>query len=575
MARVWPLRSQNELRRLSSRAEAVLYVAFREQLPGDVLVLHEFRWIDCPRGWAPTDAESDFVVFDPHRGILVVEVKGGEVKYDPDIGWRGRNVDGWHRVTDPFEQGKKGKYAVLSELGQNPQWPKAKIVLGHAAFFPDVSGKEQFARRPDAALAIIGDSTDITAVESWVAKAFAYWKGDTTSLRPLETEGLALAESTLCRRINVRPLLSHSMLAEEEKRVELTEQQSRILEVLPWKNRAVVPGGAGTGKTVIAAELARRCVAAGLRTALLCYNSPLATVLQRTLVTSNKLLVLDYHQFCYWAIREAKRESGVDLLAEAEIEYPGEDFFTVQLPFALLAGSERVSHRFDAIIVDEGQDFNRDYWLSIRLYLQDESRSHLFIFCDDNQAIYASTIDYPADYYFSPLRRNCRNTDAIHEISYRFYRGDEQTTPPDIPGAPIQVLVRPTISVQARTIAAVIRQLITVEKVNPSDIAVLTPSLAKRSYHEALQNVASFPTGGAECYDLDRVRVDTVKRFKGLEAAVVFVWDPYELEIEAGAELVYVGLSRAKSRLIVVGDHRVNAFVGPKGVSPRVDSLLD
>jgi hypothetical protein len=550
---------------MPSHAEAELYEAFREQLPDDVLVLHSFAWLECPRGWPPRDAESDFVVLDPNRGILVVEVKGGSVLYDPQRGWHGESRSGPFPITDPFEQGRKGKFAVLHELQENKRWPRPKIVLGHAAFFPDITGKDQFVQRPDVVRAIVGDRTDIHSLDLWIRGVFAWWRGDGNQLRALGADGLSLAEEVFCSRIEVRPLLSQILAVEEEHRIELTEQQSRILEVLAFKHRAVVQGGAGTGKTVIAAELARRCTSADLRTAVLCYNAPLASVLQRSLAGTGAL-VLDYHAFCHWAVREAEREHSVDMLALAEREFPGEGFFTVQLPFALLTASEYVTTRFDAIIVDEGQDFSKDYWMSIRMFLKDEAQGYLHIFADDNQLLYQDTTDYPMDYHFSPLRQNCRNTDAIHDLAYCYYDHDESTSPPGIPGHPIEVLMHPSIGTQACGIARAVQTLIRNHGLRRSDIAVLTPSLSKNAYADALAQFAQFEIGDAESADSNLVRLDTVKRFKGLEAQLVFLWDPIELESEVGRELLYVGFSRAKSRLIVVGDARTASFIGDRGI---------
>jgi len=47
------------------------------------------------------------------------------------------------------------------------------------------------------------------------------------------------------------------------------------------------------------------------------------------------------------------------------------------------------------------------------------------------------------------------------------------------------------------------------------------------------------------------VRLDTVNRFKGLEAEVVILWGLDGLDLCEHEELLYVGLSRAKSLLIV------------------------
>jgi superfamily I DNA/RNA helicase len=49
------------------------------------------------------------------------------------------------------------------------------------------------------------------------------------------------------------------------------------------------------------------------------------------------------------------------------------------------------------------------------------------------------------------------------------------------------------------------------------------------------------------------VLLETVNRFKGLESQIIFLWGLDGLDLRANEELLYVGLSRAKSLLIIYG----------------------
>jgi hypothetical protein len=74
-------------------------------------------------------------------------------------------------------------------------------------------------------------------------------------------------------------------LANEEAADALTEHQAVVLDAIQLLNRVEVRGGAGSGKTFLAMEQARRLSAKGHRVALVCYSHGLASYLER--ITAN------------------------------------------------------------------------------------------------------------------------------------------------------------------------------------------------------------------------------------------------------------------------------------------------
>jgi superfamily I DNA/RNA helicase len=74
--------------------------------------------------------------------------------------------------------------------------------------------------------------------------------------------------------------------------------------------------------------------------------------------------------------------TGRNLLAEAQDAYPGDSVkhqFDVQMPYALALSNELLEEKFDAIVVDEAQDFSDEYWFAIEELLRDEvSASFIF-----------------------------------------------------------------------------------------------------------------------------------------------------------------------------------------------------
>lgn len=556
MTEVRPSLSEAQLRRLPSRAEARVYETCRAGIGDRRIVLFSLPWIRVSPHGTARDGETDFIVFDEDMGVLIIEVKGGGIHLDSATGqWTSVSRHGAHHaIKDPFGQAKAEKYALLEYLKSEPAWSRAGVrpTLGHAVLFPDLDRTEAL-RGPDRPAAITGWRGDISALSAWIDGVFGYWSGGTES--GLGATGMAAVKRLFFSDLEVAPLLSTVIEEEEVERVRLTEDQGRVLRVLGRRRRAVVSGGAGTGKTLLALQKARDLASEGMQTLLVCYNRPLANHLARCCDDVDGLDAMSFHQLCDRVVREASDSSGVDLIQDAAMANPGANRFDVHLPHALAMATEVVSTRYDAIVVDEAQDFGQEYWFPIELLLRKGAESTLFLFYDHNQALYRRVSTFPiADEPFL-LTRNCRNTSFIHQAAYAYYRGEE-TEPPSIEGGPVECLDAPSRGSQAKRLHACICSLIQEQRVDAESLAVLVPSRGHSDFYDLLQG-RPLPrpcSWAVEQYGTKNgVRVDTWQRFKGLEASVVFLWGVDELDPENDQEVLYVGLSRAKSRLFLVG----------------------
>ncbi|MEQ9260034.1 MAG: AAA family ATPase, partial [Roseovarius sp.] len=351
-------------------------------------------------------------------------------------------------------------------------------------------------------------------------------------------------------------LLSARLKEEEEKRIELTERQAGILDFLQRQRRVMIAGGAGTGKTLIAKEKASRLAGEGMRVLLLCYNRGLADHLREQCASIEGLDVASFHQVCDLWTRRVLAESGVDLLAEARREYPGADLFNHLMPIALSNAVDRSGGIYDAIIVDEAQDFADDFWLPVEMLLTDPESGLLYVFLDENQDIYRRSASIPIHGEPLVLDRNCRNTAAIHEAAYRHYRGG-LVQRSAIAGSPVEFLNAPTLEQQAKQIGQLVTRLTQTEGILAHEIAVLLCTARNRATCEKLLSQCPLPKtlrlGRIEDYGPDSLTVDTVARFKGLERAVIIVWEFADCDPDRDRETFYVGLSRAKSLLFICG----------------------
>lgn len=564
MTTILPELSDVQLAELPSQAEAKVYRALRDGLSKDFVVLFEVGWILRREEEKAHDGETDFLVCHPKLGYVCIEVKGGGVAFDAATGdWY--SVDRHrqkHAINNPISQALKAKYAIRSKLNEHQRWRDlslGNIVRGHAVFFPDI-GDANALSRPDMPATLIGCAKDLRDPQAWIEGVFAFWGNDALHSSPLSRLGVEVLVDVFARSFIVAPLVASRLAEQETRRLVLTKDQLRVLDFLRSHRRVAVSGGAGTGKTVLALEKARRLASEGFRTLLTCYNRQLADHLSLLCGGTANLEVMSFHQLCHRQVDRANLASGRDLVAEAKFTYPGKDLYEVQLPNALAYSLEVLPDRYDAIVCDEGQDFRDEFWVPLELLLSDYDRGPLYVFYDDNQNLYARAGTFPIRDEPFTLTTNCRNTAPIHDAAYRHYKG-VPVTPPDIQGDDVQFDESPGRDGQAAKIHARIADLVLRQGVSAGEITVLiADAVRKAEYYGALRRLPlPKPSTWLEegVRSNNTVLIDTIQRFKGLESTIVILWGLDSIDLNRSQELLYVGMSRAKSLLVLVARSEV------------------
>jgi len=550
MANIIPVLSNVQIEQIPSKAEQKVYKALAEQLPKDCLIVHSLEFIkQTSKFKSHGDREADFVIFSPHYGVLVVEVKGGGIEYDKSINqWYSIDrKNSKHEIKNPVRQAKDAKYEIRSHLQQS--LGKKNILLAHAVMFPDIENAASLIS-PDMPINIIGTNKNLINLEKWITEIFDYWAGEQPVHDALGKNGINAAEQIYGKKVSMRPSLLSAIEEEIQKQIELTNQQKNILRQLKRRKNAVIEGGAGTGKTVLALDQAQTLAVQGLKVLFLCYNQKLGNALKIKSQHIENLHSMSFHEFCSWRNRQVKSNTGRDLIEESRINYLGEDLFDVLMPDALINSYDLAPIQYDVILIDEGQDFKPEYWLAIEMLQDQHEDTKLYIFQDCNQAIYTNSNDLPIDCEPLFLFDNCRNTKYIHNFAYQYYKGTEVEAP-DIEGEPVQLIEKASLELQAKEIDNKISRLINTENIGPEDIAVIVMG----QFHEAQQLLENTKNSHLwafkEFSPASKVLVETEKRFKGLESKIIFLWIIDEEAISD--KLLYVSISRARFRLWVIG----------------------
>ncbi len=567
VAHMVPVLSEEKLLHLKSRAEAAFYRACRDQLEPDVVVIHSVPWISTERGSKPRNGETDFTIFNPRKGFLVVEVKGGGISFSPGTGqWYSIDELGIkHELDeDPFLQALREEKATLEQIKSSAKWRAIGSPFlpgGHAVCFPDVSDLQTFYELSNVRKEILGGRFSLKNLAAWIDAVYDFWGGNNSGRMALPSDWMNIVEDLYCKDREIKPWLSVKLAEQEQTRIRLTAEQANRLRILGRRNRAAICGGAGTGKTLLAVEKARQLARDGHKTLLVCYNQLLGDEFLKLRDEFPNLEAMNFHKLCYVFAERALNECHHNVIEDAKSEYPNDDEYDVQLPYALmLAVLDLVDDRFDAIVVDEGQDFHDDYWTALDFLLRDPKESCLFIFFDGNQALYKRSAKFPIKDEPYPLYKNCRNTKQIHEAAYLYYIGDPVEPPIENIGLEIGQVTAPSEIEQARNMATRIRDLISQDRGLRGDdfVVLIGDNYYKSRYYQELKNFEKLlPVGFGFAFEertgKKQIMVDTVHRFKGLEANIVFFWGIDSLNIGHDRETFYVAMSRAKSILVLVG----------------------
>jgi hypothetical protein len=552
MATLIPSHSPAEI---PTPSERVVAEALCSQLPKDVRIFHSYPWLrqerDLDKPWQGEvirEGEADFVIVDPRFGFMVIEVKGGHMFYEPSTQrWDRRGAA--HSVKDPFAQAGDNLRA-LEKILQERSFPggpaQMPFVRARAVVFPDCD--YQGTLPPGATNSNLFGARDLAKIGRKVEQLFQSYPFNPSP----QGIGQALLDKilmALSSTFRLTPALWRELEDQERQIHRLTDEQSRILDFLGERDRATIRGVAGSGKTMLAMIRARRFADEGKSVLFVCYNSLLAEWLERDLPESYRDLVKirHYHKLC------------AEWVKRAGISWPNAgsnpEFWKSTAPRLFEQALDSLPEdRFDAVVVDEGQDFESGWWDGLEMVNRNMTDGALFVFLDPVQRIFSdSQCYYPALGEPFTLPVNCRNTESIAKRCGQVLGENIRTRAGTPKGRdPIRIMAD-TAASQATATEKQVREWLN-DGLKPNQIAVVTARSAENGSLYGATRLA----GVALTDDLvkwrsgDGILLTTVGKFKGLETDAMVLTDVPDFSTYFRKEHLYVACSRAKHLLTVI-----------------------
>jgi superfamily I DNA and RNA helicase len=305
--------------------------------------------------------------------------------------------------------------------------------------------------------------------------------------------------------------------------------------------QASIYGCAGSGKTLLAQKKAEKAAQQNQRTLLCCFNLILGKNFRKFSQGKENLLADNFH----------------NVMKELLLPFDGVNIDFNDDEEILNATITNDIPQFDCILIDEAQDFSEEKLETLRCLLKQDGI--LYYFWDSNQKIIRNDVNVPDNIFKFQLNTNLRNTVKIFELIQQHYHEDLHLRHKGPEGRDVKVCA-PYKADNSQDLFSKLRSelnlLLNQQGLSPKDITILSfkammkSVLADFTYNNV--NIDCFKDEATP----NSIRIDTVRRFKGMESPVVIVT---EMDNEKSMDdpllwddMCYVSYSRAKNHLIIL-----------------------
>ncbi|MDF6103646.1 nuclease-related domain-containing DEAD/DEAH box helicase [Gordonia hongkongensis] len=463
-------------------------------------------------------AELDFVLVLDEM-VLALEVKGGRVAQTGGMWTYTDRFDVAHHSPEgPFKQVTSGMHSLRRRVRE--RFPDLQdVAFGTLVITPDVDlpSSSEWA---DEAYVGRGPISRAHGLDRALIRAVRYWLDQQPDSRPIGSRRKQLL-NFLRPDFDRVPNLGVIADTLDITFAKMTEEQASRLEILMDNDRIICQGGAGTGKTFLAIETARRHAQSGKSTLMACRSDLFAAFLARQLAGT-----------------------GV----------------SVKSVTSLTAGE-----KYDQLVVDEGQDLaSFDYLQTLSdsvnggldggnwaFFIDPNRQSRLYTDLDPDALRYLEGLAMSS----ATLRRNCRNTRPI-AFATRAATGADLGVAAAGAGPSTKTVSTTGPEDEKRQLEAWLRELRD-QDVAPSQITIVSQS--KTWQDSSARTLKASRQGKLTVLDqknitnwpFDQMSWSTAVDIKGLENQFVAVVDLDDLTTEESMDRLYVAMSRPRAGLWV------------------------
>lgn len=508
----------------SSLGEYKIFNALKK-LPDDWYILYSLNWNNKLQSGKVQWGEADFVILNRMYGLLVIEVKSGGIEYK-DGNWFQTRLDNFEKnpMKNPFKQADKSKYKFISLL-DNVLYGNKKCYIDKAVWFPSIKNIDSDNLPPEYDDKIVLTEDALDNPLQYIIRAFDFYNSKHYTY--MDKDDFDRVLSTLMPEFNLIPSASNIVEENDYSFLQLTQEQKKVLDFISDQGNASIQGGAGTGKTFIAVEQAKRFSNNG-EVLFLCFNRYLYKHLENNCFHKN-VEYLNIHTF-------VNRFSSENVLSNEDL-------------LKVLKTIDFGELNYKYIIIDEAQDFDNKV-LSLIVEKATVSNIRCFVFYDKNQLLYSDKMPAILNDFECKLtlNKNCRNTFKILSTTNSPMNIPIRTDEYCIEGIMPKLYISSDKEKVIDKIGESINNYLS-DGYKLDDIVILTLNTEDNSILSGINIIGNYEISSEK--NEGKILFTTAKKFKGLESNIVILVD-FNSDVISTDELTrlfYVSTSRARQLL--------------------------